>query len=126
MKIILTEKQIQDTLVGYLRMRGYYVSRMNSGKYSVGEGGQRRFIMGHEAGTPDLMAFKQSPLEITCYRCETKYAIEPKPTGLLFIEVKRPGKKPTLLQKTKMEELRRFGAKCYVATSVEDLQEAGI
>ena len=89
--------------------------RMNSGRYSVGEGRQRRFIMGHEAGTPDLMAFK---------RQENKFGSIL--LNLLFIEVKVPGNKPTALQKAKMEELEEYGALCLVATSEQDLINAGL
>ncbi len=41
---------------------------------------------------------------------------------LLFIEVKKPGKVATDLQKVKMEELEGYGAKCVVATCIEDLE----
>ena len=68
--------------------------RLISGREWVGEGRHSRFIMGHEAGTPDLMAFK---------RQENKFGSIL--LNLLFIEVKVPGNKPTALQKAKMEEL---------------------
>jgi Holliday junction resolvase len=104
-----TEHQIQDSIIGYLRMKGFYVMRMNSGKYSVGEGRSKRFIRGHEAGTPDLLAFRKSSYP-----------------SMFFIEVKVPGNKPTALQKAKMEQLEDYGAMCIVATSVEDLQKMNI
>lgn len=104
-----TEHQIQTQIINYLRIKGYYVMRLNSGKYAVGEGRDRRFVMGQDAGTPDLMAFKDHTM---------KDFVE-----LLFIEVKRPGKKATSLQEAKMRELTDYGARCIVATSVEDLKE---
>ena len=113
-----TEHQIQTAIIQYLRHKGFYVQRMNSGKYAMGEGRSRRFIHGVDAGTPDIMAFKETwigPKEA-----------QMKAVDLLFIEVKRPGNKPTALQKAKMEELEEHGAKCYVATSVEDIQALGI
>ena len=63
-----------------------------------------------EKGTPDLMAFKK---------------IYPGKPGniLIFVEVKRPGKKPTYLQEQKMKELEEYGAKCIVATSIDDLKD---
>ena len=88
----------------YLRAKGWYVMRLNSGKYSVGEGRAKRFIMGQDAGTPDVMAFKSG--------------------HIVFCEVKRPGKKATLLQKAKMEELEQYGAKCIIATCIEDIEKA--
>jgi Holliday junction resolvase len=100
-----TEHAIQTQLMQYLRTKGWYVMRLNSGKFSVGEGAGRRFINGQDAGTPDLMAFIALPTGIRLY----------------FIEVKRPGKKPTPLQKAKMEDLEKYGAHCFVATCIEDL-----
>lgn len=107
------EHYIQTQIINYLWSKGYYVMRLNSGKYSVGEGKSRRFIMGQDAGTPDLMAFK---------KCETNFAH----SELLFIEVKKPGNKPTALQTAKMAELEGYGAQCMVASSVEDLVASGL
>lgn len=102
-KIKVSEHEIQNQILEYLRLKGYYCMRLNSGRYAVGG----RYIAGQEAGTPDIMAFK-------------------KFYPILFAEVKKPGKKPTDLQKAKMEELRKFGAHCFVATCIEDLQKEGI
>lgn len=110
-----TEHQIQTSIVNYLRATGWYVMRLNSGKYSVGEGRSRRFINGQEKGTPDLMAFRQQDF--------IKQYIDSAATYLLFIEVKRPGNKPTLAQEMKMKELEEYGAKCIVATNIESLVE---
>lgn len=99
----VTEHQLQTEIMQYLQYKGYYVMRLNSGKYSVGEGRSKRFIMGQEAGTPDLMAFRG--------------------VRMFFVEVKVPGNKPTLLQTQKMKELEGYGAQCFVATSLEELQE---
>jgi hypothetical protein len=112
----VTEHQIQREIMVYLRMMGYYVQRLNSGKFSAGEGRSKRFIMGVATGTPDLMAFKWCEDEPNCG----------KGAHLLFVEVKRPGKKATDIQKAKMEELERYGARCLVATSIEDLTDAGL
>lgn len=111
-----TEHQIMDACIGLLRAKGYKVFRMNSGKYSVGEGKNRRFIMGHEAGTPDIMAFKEA---------SDTYGggFIHEHTHLLFIEVKVPGNKPTSLQTAKMAELQEYGAKCIWVTSSEELEE---
>lgn len=110
-KITLSEKQIQTQIINYLRYKGWYVMRLNSGKYSVGEGRSTRFIMGQEAGTPDLMAFKDS-----------FYGKGESIVSLIFIEVKTPKNKPTPLQTAKMKELEEYGAMCLVATCIEDLE----
>jgi hypothetical protein len=119
-----TEHQIQYLLMGYLRRKGYYVERLNSGKFSAGEGRSKRFIMGVTPGTPDLIAFKQYQGKLDCIKCDNP--VGGLYTDLVFIEVKRPGNKPTALQKAKMEELEEYGARCIVATSVEDLETMGL
>jgi hypothetical protein len=43
---------------------------------------------------------------------------------MLFVEVKRPENRPTEAQLRKMAELRAHGARCIVATCVEDVQAA--
>lgn len=123
-----TEHQIQTQIINYLRINGYYVMRLNSGKYAVGEGRDRRFVMGQDAGTPDLMAFKALEIPILGKHIPegidaviNKIAVST--IFVLFIEVKRPGKKATSLQEVKMRELTDYGARCIVATSVEDLKE---
>lgn len=118
-----SEHQIQTSVMHYLRIKGWYCFRMNSGKYSVGEGRQRRFIQGHEAGTPDLMAFKNSRYGLNV---EDVYPLPYTGISLLFLEIKKPGNKPTLLQTAKMKELQAYGATCYVIHSLQELQDLGI
>lgn len=113
----LTEHQIQDQIIQYLRTKHYYVQRLNAGQYSMGEGRYKRFVMGVAAGTPDIMAFKEG---YQCPNCGERHL------KLLFVECKRPGKKATLLQEAKMEELEEYGARCIIATSVDDLIALGI
>ncbi|SRR5258708_4596250 len=112
-----SEHEIQQALIDYLRLRGWYVMRLNSGKYSTGEGSHKRFVVGQDAGTPDLMAFKEWYPEGAPNKSEVL---------LYFIEVKRKGNHPTDLQEAKMEELERYGAICIVATSIEDLKNQGL
>lgn len=115
-----TEHQIQTEIINYLRMKGWYVMRLNSGKYSVGEGKSKRFIMGQDAGTPDLMCFKKTKFGLNIEDVEGLPYVG---VSLFFIEVKVSGNKPTLLQTAKMKELEEYGAKCIVATSVEDVMK---
>lgn len=120
-----TEHQIQTLIINYLKIKGWYVMRMNSGKYSLGEGRSKRFVQGHEAGTPDVMAFKKFTKPGT-EKDYGSYATAEQELSLLFIEVKRPKKKATVLQEAKMKELQEYGAKCIIATSIEDLKAKGI
>src|ERR1035441_6127259 len=78
----ITEKEIQDSCRDYLQLKGYYVMRLNSGSFPLGEGKNRRFFRSCEPGTPDLMCFKNGLISLE----------------LFFIEVKVPGKHPTQLQ----------------------------
>lgn len=113
-----TEHQIQDQIIQLLGMRGYYVQRMNSGAMFTGEGRNRRMVRMNKAGTPDIMAFAPKHFSVN------KEWAPVELVDLLFIEVKRPGKKPTELQRMKMEELESFGARCIVAHSVEEMEAA--
>lgn len=113
-----TEHQIQSDIIGFLKYKGYYVQRMNSGKYSVGEGVSKRFIQGAQRGTPDIMAFKKAD----CDPAEWGRGDEEHVT-IFLIEVKLPGNKPTIHQAMKMKELESYGAKCFVAYSVADVEK---
>jgi hypothetical protein len=115
-----SEHQIQTAIIQYLRMRGWYVMRLNTGKYSVGQGRNARFIMGQEKGTPDLMCFRKMDRKINGILLSLPLA------ELFFIEVKREGKEPTLPQVMKMNELEAYGGNCLVAHSVEEVQNAGL
>jgi len=112
-----TEHQIMNAIIGYLWAKRYYVQRQNSGKIKIYDSKARSYRMiGLMApGTPDIMAFKATPDKFGYSRIE-----------ILYVEVKRPGNKPTLLQQIKMKELESFGARCIVATCAEDLMRAGI
>lgn len=107
-KSIYSESQIQTQIINFLRYRGYYVQRMNSGAM---RDRNNRLVRMARAGTPDIMAFRQ--------RGNRFRFVE-----LLFIEVKVPGNKPTPLQQAVMEELEEHGARCIVAHSVEEVEEA--
>lgn len=64
-------------------------------------------VRGHEAGTPDLQAFREGRDGLELY----------------FIEIKREGKHPTPIQEQTMEELEAHGAICFVVHSLDELEE---
>jgi len=99
----IPERAIQAACIEYLRYRGYYVLRLNAGALPNAQGRPVRML---PAGTPDVLAIKDG--------------------RAVFVEMKRPGKRPTALQAMTMDTLTQHGARCLVATSVEDLQAAGL
>ena len=120
-RIKVSEHMLQTQIINYLRYKGWYCMRLNTGKFSVGEGRQKRFIMGQEAGTPDIVAFRKIFMPVS-----PVHMLEAKQLQLIFVEVKVPGNKPTLLQREKMKELEEYGAVCIVAHGIEDLENYGI
>lgn len=120
-QLLPTEHQIQTLLKNYLTAKGWYVMRLNSGRIPMSDyRGKQRMIWMGEKGTPDLMAFKELSLP-------NGYGSVPEThLKLLFIEVKRPGKKPTFNQEQMMKLLEEKGAKCIVASSIEDLEAEGL
>ena len=102
-----SEHFIQTQIINYLKANNYFCMRLNSGKYSVGEGRSRRFIMGQDAGTPDLFALKDGQS--------------------YFLEVKKNKKMhPSPIQVEKMRQIESYGAVCHVLTSLEDCKEYGL
>jgi len=102
-----TEKQIQQTIINFLRYKGYYCQRLNAGEIRI----EKRMIRMAARGTPDIMAFKPHAMNSSGI------------VSLLFIEVKRPGKSATPAQELMMQELTRYGAKCFVAHSLDEVQK---
>ena len=110
------ESEIQKSIIEYLRLKGWYVQRLNSGMAHIKTGlDKSRWIRLSEAGTPDILAFH------ACGCCVNESAVD-----LYFIEVKRPGKNPTPIQIAKMEELKAYGSKCLVVHSLTELQQEGL
>lgn len=101
------ERDIQNLIMHYLRVHGFYTMRLNSGKFSVGEGRSRRYVMGQEKGTPDILAHR----------------VNDGLVELIYVEVKAGKNMPTLAQENKMAELERYGAKTIVAHSIEELED---
>ena len=102
------EKVIQKQIMDWLRLRGWFVERMNSGKIPI-PGVKGRMVRLHTEGCPDVLALRRSPDGLT--------------TDVLFVEVKRPGNKPTEIQLAMHEQIRaKTGATVIVATGYEDVE----
>lgn len=102
----MREADIQAACIEWLEYNGWHVLRLNSGKALV----QGRCIKLCPEGTPDTVAFKPS-------------AHGPGIAHVLFLEIKQPGKHPSTMQCIRMEELRIYGAACYVVTSLDELEQ---
>src|SRR5262252_1625358 len=79
-KIALTENDVERACVDLLRARGYYVVRLQSGLFRTPDG---RWVRVGEPGLPDYACIKDD----------------------FFLEVKRPGGKPSAAQIKKVFEL---------------------
>ena len=91
----MTETEIQKQIIDYLKLSGWDVYRMNSGR----KGG----VTLHKKGTPDLLAMKK---------------------GLtIWVEVKQLGKKPTDIQIRRHEEIRQNGFNVFISTSLKQFKE---
>ncbi len=107
------EKVEQKKIIEYLTLRGWVVERMNSGKIPAKYGTKTRYISLHSTGTPDVQALRKAPARDG----------DTQPyTEVLYIEVKRPGEKPSEVQLAQHGRLREMaGARVIVATSWEDI-----
>ena len=104
-----SEHQIQSAILEYCAYWGIKAWRMNAGRYSVGEGMNKRFIIGAPAGTPDIIG-------VLGKRYGENYG------RMVAIEVKKPSKKPTDIQNRVIEELLAHGALVIIAHSVEEVE----
>lgn len=97
------EKDIQDAILTHLRRIGWVAIRHNSGAMRVGTGKDARFVRFNDAaGHSDISGIA--------------------PGGrAYFIEVKRPGEKPTHRQAIFLETMARHGAHIAVIHSMDEL-----
>jgi len=98
-----SEHDIQTAILQFLKFNGIYCWRNNSGKLVTGQGRFRRMVTIGKAGLPDIIGLLKNG-------------------QFLGIEVKREGGKLTDLQRETIEELKKNGAKCFVAYSITDVQ----
>ena len=103
----MTEGDIKRTIQEYLELQRVsgvlYWDRLNSGSVLVRAGSKTYRLQLCREGTPDLMVITGK--------------------GLMFLEVKQEGKKPTKVQLDMHRELREHGAKVCVVHSLEEVIE---
>lgn len=93
-----TEKEIQHGILDYLRMKGIFVWRNNTGAFKVGD----RFIRTGMKGLPDILGVLQGG-------------------KLLAIEVKRESGRVSPEQEEVLLRLKNAGAVAFVARSLDDV-----
>jgi Holliday junction resolvase len=98
----ILESKVQRQIIRYLEDAGWYVVKI---------------LQTTKNGWPDLQALRLGPHE-----AYGDIDIGRQPI-IIFIEVKRPGTKPTPLQLIRHEELRSRGFRVIVADSLESLIE---
>ncbi len=102
-----TEADIQKSILDYLRTRGYFCWRNNTGMQRSQYDGRERFIRYGLVGSGDLLGLTKE--------------------GRFFsIEVKRPGKKPTPEQIEFMATINQMKGLALVAYNVDDVIKAGL
>jgi len=107
-----SEHLIQEAVKAWCLYHHIYVWRSNSGRFPIGEGNNRRMVIGSPTGTPDLIG-----------------VIGPNFAGgkyvgrMIALEIKKPSNKPTDIQNRVMTELAQYGAIVWVIHSVEELEE---
>jgi len=94
-----SEGRIQKEIVDYFSTAGFIVLRLNSGSLRVGS----RTVHLCPPGTPDLLLIGNRVR--------------------LFIEVKKPGKKVSRVQREMIKKLKDFGNVVFIADSLESIFE---
>lgn len=105
----MTEHQIQRGILDYLPYVDVFSWRNNAGRVTVGEGEGKRMIILGKAGLPDIVGVLGKAYNLYYGR-------------LFGIEVKRPNKEPTELQRNMLTELYNHGAVVMVAHSVTEVE----
>ncbi len=100
---ITPEKDIQASIVAYLRFRNFYVMRLNAGALPNAQG---RLVRMLPAGTPDV-----------CFGLTVDGL-----TYLAFVEVKRVGGRQSERQKLCQQDLDARGIPYVLATSIDDVE----
>ena len=102
MRIVERESDIQRAILSYCRAMGIFCRRRNVGALSAEYNGRKRFVRFAGEGQSDLWVIL--PLTGRHFECE----------------VKRPGQKPTELQKDWLDECSRIGALAFWVTVVDE------
>lgn len=97
----LVENDVEEQCLDLLRHMQYRPERLHTGRFKSLD--DRRMITGHAKGTPD-------------------YIVAHPTFPAFYLEVKRPGAKPSPEQEQKHVELRLCGFKVAIVDSIEAVQ----
>ena len=99
------ENEIKRSIIDYLTISGVMVWRQNTAAFAIPatETTKRRFLKFGVPGMSDIIG------------------ILPPEGRLLAIEVKGPGKKPTMSQDAFLEQVRQLGGVAFWADSLDDV-----
>jgi hypothetical protein len=103
-KVPIRESEIVKAILEYLKLKGIYCFRNNTGAFKSVYKGKQRFHRYGEVGSSDIIGITKKGL-------------------FLAIEVKRPGGKPTDKQIEFMGHINRNGGIAFVAYSVDDVEK---
>ena len=112
-----TEAQIQRAILEYLKLKGVFCWRQNSGAFRLHGAGGDRFVRAGFPGISDILGILRLAVQLD------------GPTQrwyngrFLAIEVKRPGQKPTPDQQAFLAAVKANGGVAFIATSVEDVRK---
>lgn len=109
MKLARSENDIKNAVIKYLRLRGYWVMRLNTGAFSGEYHGKRRFVRFAVPGCADILAIRQrTPLDAP---------------SVVWIETKSETGRQTERQRQFEREVKAVGCWYFVVRSLDDLKE---
>lgn len=99
------EREIQQQVIDYLLLRRFRVLRQNTGALRIG----RRLVRFGQPGSADLLVILPALPDL------------PR-AGLAAVEIKRPGNRPTVLQRAWLDDMTSEGVCCWVVSSVDEVR----
>ena len=117
----MTEKQLENHLINYIRVKGGYVQKIQSGSLIIGAAGRQRRVKMADEGTPDLIVtYKGKAFFLELKKDEKAYK------GWLakcrnFDKTKKltPYNKQAVTQRAQHKEIESAGGNVYLAWDID-------
>lgn len=103
-----TEKQIQNSIIDYLLLKGHFVWRNNSGVVQAQYKGKTRMWRAGVRGGSDILGICKSGGKF------------------IAIECKKKGNTTTFIQDEFLRKIKELGGYAIIAYSIEDVEKAGL